>query len=293
MGHPTDVRHILASAALVLGLTIVPTAMVAAQPIPVAPATPEPAVTLSSVRVATGPAGPVVIIAADGPLPSPAVGVLEHPNRIYLDLQGLNTRAFTVTGDGDALVRVRVAVHAAVPLVTRLVLDLNRPVAHALDVSRRLAGVIEVSLKPTGARSQPVAISEPPSALPRPGAPAVTKRRSDDVRQYVERVTPLIDRLEALRPILVSIDRRAAVPAEQIETAVAELAVVRDALAPIRPPAAGLATHDLLRSVCRLAATALSLVGKPNEAAVPWQAASAAAGAQILLDQARAGLPKP
>jgi hypothetical protein len=106
-------------------------------------------------------------------------------------------------------------------------------------------------------------------------------------------VSPVLERLEALRPMLASIDSRSSIAADSLDAALAEIDRVREELGRIRPPKTGIAAHDLLRSACGLTATALSLVRKSNEGMVPWEAASAAAGALILLDRARTELAKP
>lgn len=284
----------LVCAALVLAAAILPTRIVEAQATAafMAIARQEPAVSLSAVRVTNGPTGPVVVITADGPLPSPRVGVLTDPNRIYLDFAGLMARAFSVGGDGATLTGIRVALHSAAPPVTRVVIDLQRPVAHKVDTARRSSGVIEVALQATD-----TPIREPAQAV-RPALPAANvtvppKRRPDDERQFIERVSPLLERLQALRPMLASIDSRSSIPVDSLDTALSEIDRVREELGRIRPPKTGIAAHDLLRSACGLTATALSLVRKSNEGMVPWEAASAAAGALILLDRARTELTKP
>jgi hypothetical protein len=229
--------------------------------------------------------------------------VLTGPDRIYLDFAGLTARTFRVGGDGDALAGVRVALHSAAPLVTRVVIDLQRPVTHKVDRARRSTGVIEVSLKtadtPPPVTPSPDTPSQVPTAaavrpaLPAPDAPVATKRRPDDMRQFVERVSPLLERLEASRPMLAAIDSRSSIPADRLDAALAEIDRVREELGRIRPPKTGIAAHDLLRSACGLSATALSLVRKSSDGTVPWEAASAAAGALILLDRARTELAKP
>jgi hypothetical protein len=189
--------------------------------------------------------------------------VLTGPDRIYLDFAGLTARTFRVGGDGDALAGVRVALHSAAPLVTRVVIDLQRPVTHKVDRARRSTGVIEVSLK-TADTPSPDTPSQVPTAaavrpaLPASDAPVATKRRPDDMRQFVERVSPLLERLEASRPMLAAIDSRSSIPADRLDAALAEIDRVREELGRIRPPKTGIAAHDLLRSACGLSATALS-----------------------------------
>jgi hypothetical protein len=229
-------------------------------------------VSLTAVRVTAGPSGPLISIAADGPLPSPTVGVLANPARIYLDLPGVTAGVLTPIGADEAIAGVRVALHSTAPPVTRIVVDLTRPVSHSVDLSRRLSGRLDVSLRAAvGARSS------------RPG---------NDVRRYMDGISPLLQRLEAVRPVLESIDRRSAISVERVEAAAAEIERVRAGLAPIHPPSTLAPAHDLLRTVCTLASTALSLTRLSKDGVVPWDAASAAAGALILLSRARTELPE-
>jgi hypothetical protein len=213
--------------------------------------------------------------------------VLTRPDRVYLDFAGLTARTFSVGGDGDALAGIRVARHSATPLVTRVVIDLRRPLTHKVERARRFTGVIEVSLKTADTPSQNTpsqAMTAPPvrSPLPASDAPVTARRRPDDMRQFVARVSPLLERLEALRPMLASIDSRSSIPADSLGAALSEIDRVREELGRIRPPKTGIVAHDLPRSACGLTATALSLVRKSSDGTVPWEAASAAAGALIL-----------
>jgi hypothetical protein len=230
-------------------------------------------VSLTAVRLKTGPAGPLVSIAADGSLPSPTIGVLDNPARIYLDLPGVTARSFKTPGDDDLIAGVRVALHSAAPPITRVVIDLTRPVGHSLDLSRRLSGEIVVSLQDG---------TEAPVATKRPGA---------DVRQYMDRMSPFIQRLEALRPILESIDRRSAISGERVEAAAVEIESLRTHFASLRPPRTLAVAHDLLRTVCALASRAVSLASMSKDGVIPSEASSAAAGALILLSRARTELP--
>jgi hypothetical protein len=254
-------------------------------------------ISLSAVRVTTGPAGPVVSIAADGPLPSPTVGVLDNPDRIYLDLRGVTTAASRTTAAGDVIARVRVALHSAAPPVTRIVIDLVRPVGHSVDLSRRLSGTIEVSLR-AAAETPSLPPAAPPARIPSPTAPpssgtqVASKRPGAGVRQYMIRMTPFIQRLEALRPVLELIDKRSPVSAERVDPAAVEIERLRADFASMRPPGTLVVAHDLLRNVCGLASTALSLARMSKDGVVPSEAASAAAGALILLTRARGELPE-
>ncbi len=80
-----------------------------------------------------------VTIDADGPLPLPSSESLTNPARIFLDLAGVTpkVRATTVAQSGGVVSRVRVALHAASPRVTRVVLDLTRPETYRVDIDAR------------------------------------------------------------------------------------------------------------------------------------------------------------
>ena len=253
-------------------------------------------VSLSAVRVTAGPAGPVVSIAAEGPLPPPTVGVLDNPDRIYLDLRGVTAAASRTTASGDVVAGVRVALHSSAPLVTRVVIDLVRPVSHSVDLSRRLSGTIEVSLgaaAETRALPPPAARIPSASSSPSSGTQVAARRQGAGVRQYMTRMSPLIQRLEALRPVLESIDKRSPVSVDRVDAAAVDIERLRAELASVRPPGTLVVAHDLLRNACGLASTALSLASLSKGGAVPSEAASAAAGALILLTRARAELPEP
>jgi hypothetical protein len=253
-------------------------------------------IALSAVRVTAGPAGPVVSIAADGPLPAPTVGVLDSPDRIYLDLRGVTAAASRTAAAGDVIASVRVALHSAAPPVTRVVIDLVRPVGHSVDLSRRLSGTIEVSLHAAAeTRSLPPPVPSvripAPSSSPSAGPQIASQRLGAGVRQYVIRMTPFLQRLEALRPVLESIDTRSPVSVARVDAAAVEIERLRADFASMRPPGTLLVAHDLLRNACGLASTALSLARMSKDGVVPSEAASAAAGALILLTRARAELP--
>jgi AMIN domain len=284
----------LVRAALTLGAIVIPWPIMAIQataPAAMVGTAQGRPVSVSAVRVTTGPAGPLISIAADGPLPSPTVGVLENPARIYLDLPGVTPRAFKTTAADDLITAVRVALHSAAPPVTRIVIDLDRPVSHSVDLSRRLSGEIVVSLH--AAAEAHLSRPAPPARVPWPSSSAlvVTKRPGGDVRQYMDRMSPLLQRLEALRPVLESIDRRSAISGERVEAAAAEIERLREGFASLHPPRTLVLAHDLLGKVCALASRALSLARMSKDGVVPWDAASAAAGALILLSRARTELP--
>ena len=114
-----------------------------------------------------------------------------------------------------------------------------------------------------------------------------------DIAQYLHAASPLLERLERLRPVLVSLDALAIVPDERLKPAVEEFGLIRTALASLVPPRSLTATHELLRDACILgaaSATARVAPGVPDDSSRAWNAAAAAAGAMMLLDRARADL---
>ena len=105
--------------------------------------------------------------------------------------------------------------------------------------------------------------------------------------QYAARVTASLARLQALRPLLEAIDRRADTGAENLDAAVREFDDVANVLTAIRPPAARASTHALLLRTCTMGSRAARV---RQSAPSSWEAASAAAGALMMLDRAKGEL---
>jgi hypothetical protein len=119
----------------------------------------------------------VVTIEADGPLPTPTVGAIDGPPRIFLDFAGVRTKAPAATPSSDPRIRrVRVALHSLQPLVTRVVVDLA-----ALQPHRIQQGPNQVKVFIGGA-SAPAPVAPPPVAPPRVAAPPVSSQRSASAR---------------------------------------------------------------------------------------------------------------
>jgi len=103
-------------------------------------------------------------------------------------------------------------------------------------------------------------------------------------------------RLHDLLPLLESIDRRALVPAESLETAAAELRTIRGELLAVAPPRAIKGTHDVILRGCALALQAVSArldAARTDNPVGDWNTASAAAGALMLIQRGRAELGQP
>jgi hypothetical protein len=98
-----------------------------------------------------------------------------------------------------------------------------------------------------------------------------------------------LEELERLRPLLMSIDTRASLADDTLRAGSAQFETVRLTLATLGPPDAVTPTQELLMTVCmlgkRAADTRLDSTQRADDTRA-WNAASAAAGALILLDRA-------
>jgi hypothetical protein len=106
----------------------------------------------------------------------------------------------------------------------------------------------------------------------------------------VKTVTALVARLEQQRPLLMSIDTRGEQAAVSLQVAAEEINSIVRALGEIRPSRALAPTHDRLLQACTLAVQAVQARMEAVAAGNPtleWNAASAAAGALLLLDRVR------
>ena len=269
--------------------------------------------TLRAVTIAPSRDGAMVVIEAGGPLPEPVSGFAPSPPRIYLDLSDVLPGQAIPAAQNPMVTRVRVAEHSASPLVTRVVIDLARATPYRIDASDRQRGRIVIML---GVGDRP-AVSLPQTALPSPApktpsggqappssqtasrGPALTNaqvpeappaRRSASVENtYDLRVSAALVRLHAMRPLLESIDRSLESLPANLELAVNEFEAIGKVLAAIKAPRSREGTHALLQRTCTMGERAVrmrqggALANDP--AAVP-NAASAAAGALMMLDRA-------
>jgi hypothetical protein len=221
----------------------------------------------------------IVTIEATGPLPYPRVGVLDDPPRIYLDFAGVVAGTHGNDGGPDAPVRrVRVAVNQPDPLVTRVVIDLSRPSPHRVDARQRAAGRIRVVLDSRAPGDGFVANAAAPK-------PSVRRSAQTAVERANAAMLVAAAQLERLRPLLVSVDARIDVPEESLHAAVSEFAAIRQILTALRASEA----QDALIKVCVLGATAAGAridAQQHADVARAWNAASAAAGALMMLDRA-------
>ncbi len=262
----------------------------------------EPGTVIRSVQTAAAGAALAVTIHADGPLPSPVVGVLDGPPRLYLDFPGVGLRLDSPPAAAGTGVRgIRAALNRPSPPVVRVVLDLDAQIPHRIDASARALGIVTVFLGDPAATARPTEAPAPPAssavstsaapaaALPPATAPARTLPRSKDAERYVNQVSTPLGRLNALRPSIAAIASDAAPsPADLLSVAV-ELDAIRGTLRAMKAPASLATTHDLLMRFCALAFRAAHLRIDPGSAGDPEalrNAASAAAGALIVLDRA-------
>ena len=126
-------------------------------------------------------------------------------------------------------------------------------------------------------------------STPVPASPATPQRRASGADAYVAQVSVAVGRLQTLRPVLTSIDRRAEQPAGDLAAAATEFDAVARILAAIRVPASRETVHGLLVRACDLGARASRMRQNPvgaGDSNSGWNAASAAAGALIMLDRA-------
>lgn len=241
---------------------------------------------LTGVTVAPGPS---VVITAAGSLPSPSVGVLHSPERIYLDFAGVSSRTLRTPGDGDLVTTVRIAQHSLDPLVARVVIELNRASRYTVNASQRESGRIEISLTATNST-----VTKPPApaaAPPRAPDPVRPTAKNPSTQRYISRLQQALTDAPVLQSVLRDLDRRTAVAPDQLLRAQAELGRLRGIVDGLHPPATLTDAHDFLRSALGFAATALTL-GSSSTADVPGNASSAAAGAVMMFERVQLELQK-
>ena len=220
----------------------------------------------------------VIVVEASGALPEPTSGRASDPARIYLDFPGvLPLRDVEPVSPNPLLTRIRVAQHSASPLVTRLVLDLIQEATYRIDASARTEGRIVVLVRAQSPGASPSRVSGMPADM-----------------QYTLHVSATLVRLDALRPLLEAIDRRTATLPGDLDAALKEFDDAAKLLTTIKPPSSRASTHALLLRTCMLGARAVrmrqSAIGQ--DSASSWEAASAAAGALLMLDRANTDLVK-
>jgi hypothetical protein len=129
-------------------------------------------------------------------------------------------------------------------------------------------------------------------ASPSPGRPLPAK----DLETYRRLIAPALDRLRLQQPLLTSLDGAEDQTVDRIQLAVEEFERLRSELTGIKPPETLRSQHDMLFQATTLAlmATRLRLEAfRTTDPATLRNAASAAAGATLLLDRACADLGCP
>lgn len=259
---------------------------------PVDAAQPSTQTSVRSVQIAVRGSLTVATIEADGPLPLPTSGEVDSPPRIYLDLAGVTPQAtgMTRSSGGGSVRRVRTALHAIGPNVSRVVLDLTQPETFRINADERESGRIVILI---GAESSPAPPTPARRNLPHETAIPDLRLPPSEVEQYRRQLQGALERIESRRPVIEAIDASVAVPIDMLESTAVELSDLRRILGAIKPSEALRTTHDLLAVSCTLAATATTLqiqASRNNDPEARRNAPSTAAGALMLLDRACARL---
>ena len=147
------------------------------------------------------------------------------------------------------------------------------------------------------AAERPARPSSPASIPPRAAAsPPSPPPPAKDMERYRRQISPALDRLRLQEPLLASLDIAEDQTMDRVQLAVEEFERLRVDLAGIKPPDSLRAQHDMLIQSTTLAlmATRLRLEAfRTSDPATLRNAASAAAGATLLLDRVCADLGCP
>jgi hypothetical protein len=143
----------------------------------------------------------------------------------------------------------------------------------------------------------PARMSSPASAPPRAAAPPPSlPPPAKDMERYRRQISPALDRLRLQEPLLASLDSAQDQTVDRVQLAVQEFERLRLELAGTKPPDSLRSQHDMLIQSTTLAlmATRLRLEAfRTSDPATLRNAASAAAGATLLLDRVCADLGCP
>lgn len=250
----------------------------------------------------------MVVESNGGPLPEPESGAPLNPPRIFLDFAGVLAASILQPESDPIVSRIRVAEHTASPLVTRVVVTLNKSMPYRIDASARARGRIVLIIGGSQARTPPAAnppgpraesssaVAAPTAAVPKPPAapaPPSPGRTQPAENQYDTRVAAVLVRLHALKPLLEAIDRRVETLSGDLAGAAKEFDDLAQLLSGLKPPPARATAHALLLRTCTLGARAVRLrqnASAGQDANATWDAASAAAGALLMLERANGEL---
>jgi hypothetical protein len=168
----------------------------------------------------------------------------------------------------------------------------NTPVSATPVPEPAVAPVPAIPERPPARSSSPTSApprtSSPPPSLPPPPA--------KDVERYRRQIAPALDRLRLQEPLLASLDNAESQTMDRVQLAVEEFERLRVEFAGTRPPDSLRSQHDMLIQSTTLAlmATRLRLEAfRTSDPGTLRNAASAAAGATLLLDRVCADLGCP
>jgi len=237
-----------------------------------------PRVHVTSVEPAAG-GETTIVLESRTPLPRPVVGVLDGPPRIYLDFAGFRPETASISSPAEGAVRgVRIALHSADPPLTRVVIDLREPTRHRLDATAAASGRLSIVVGGNASRAAVSHAVGTPSPVPPDG---------------IVRLRAILTQFDALTPLLKAIDTQGDISAGSLQAAVAQLDALVDALRGVR---SARPARDRLGQAAALALQGVKArleYATSGNAALTWNAASAAAGALLLLDSARGDLGMP
>jgi AMIN domain len=143
--------------------------------------------------------------------------------------------------------------------------------------------------EPANSRSAPRASAAEPSGARSPHRPASAPPPAKDVEKYRAQVMTLLERLKLQRPLLDMMQTLDEEIGSRMPAAMQEFDRLRGDLEAIKPPETLRVQHDLLLQAARLGSTAARLrleAIESGDGAVRRNAASAAAGATLMLDRA-------
>ena len=126
------------------------------------------------------------------------------------------------------------------------------------------------------------------------GAPSAPTAK--DLEQYKRQLAPTLDRLRLQQPLLISLEGSEPQTADRVQLAAEEFDRLRQDLNAIKSPESLRSQHDMLFQSTTLALMAMRLTlqaVRTSDPATLRNAASAAAGATLLLDRACADLGCP
>jgi hypothetical protein len=135
-----------------------------------------------------------------------------------------------------------------------------------------------------------------PARAPSSPSPSTPLPPGKDVERYRRQISPALDRLRLQEPLLASLDVAEDQTVDRVQLAVEEFERLKQELAGIKPPDSLRPQHDMLQqsTILALMATRLRLEGfRTLDPATLRNAASAAAGATLLLDRVCADLGCP